>query len=1430
MEGKGKGEGWPHLRATCSFPIWRLLLLFLFILPLHAARPAVPKAPSNLAASAVSSSQINLTWTDNSLNESGFKIQRAPSSSGPWGQIATTSANITSYSNTGLNPATTYFYRVTAYNSRGDSSYSSTASATTAAQTISCSYSLSSSSASAASAGGSGTLTVTAGNTCTWTPTSNAGWLTCTPSSGTGGGTITWSATANTSTSPRSGTLNIAGQSFTVNQAGASSSCTYTISPPTASLPASGGTGSVAVTAGTGCAWTATTGGLGWITITSGASGSGNGTVSYSVAANSSASPRTGTLTIAGQTFTVSQAGADSTDVALADSVPFNDSLTAATRQAGWKYYYIDIPAGLGSMVVDLTMTADVDLYVRHNAQPTLSAYDCRPYIGGTSERCTFNSPAAGRWWIGVNNYATGTINFTVKVTCATATCAYSISPTSAPTTSAGGSGSVSVSCGTGCGWTASSASSWLTCTPTGGTGAGTVTWSATANTGTSSRTGTLSIAGQTFTVTQPAAADTTAPTAQITSPTAGTTVSGTVAVNVTATDNVGVTRVDWFVNGTVVGSSPTAPATFSWNTTTAPNGSNNLQARAYDAAGNSAVSPMVGVTVQNVVPDTTAPNVPSGLTASAVSSSQINLSWTAATDSGGSGLAGYKIYRSGTQIATTASTSYSNTGLSASTSYSYTVAAYDNAGNTSAQSVAASATTQAAPDTTAPSVPTGLAASAVSSSQINLSWTAATDSGGSGLAGYKIYRNGTQIATTASTSYSNTGLSASTSYSYTVAAYDNAGNTSAQSVAASATTQAAADTTAPSIPTGLTAYAGSCSHNVITWNVSTDTGGSGLKGYNLYRNGVFLKQVAAPALTTTDTGLAASTSYAYAVAAVDNAGNESAKSAAVNATTPACPDNPPTASLTTPTSGATLSGTATFAGSATDDIGVTKVEFWCDGSVLLGTATTAPYNAAVNTTTMANGTYSFTCKAYDTTGKSTISAPITATVNNVVQPTGAWAKRFGGADSDQGKAVTRDSSGNIVVVGTFRGTIDLGGGLLTSAGLSDMFITKYSASGAHLWSKRFGGASDEQAWSVALDANGNVFVGGSFSGTTDLGGGPMSGAGGTDMFVAKYSATGTYQWAKRFGGADSDAVKSLAVDTDGNVIVTGYFSGSPVNLGGNDLYGSGGFTVFLAKYSGGDGSHIWSKNFAGGGYGDRVVIDANGEILTVGRFRGYIDCSLGWVTFPLPPTTLIGIGDDDFYLAKFRADGTHVWSKAFGGANNDIANYLAVDSAKNIYVFGAFTGSINLGAGPMTTVAISDADVFLAKFSTSGACLWSKSIAGPYGSDTAGGIAVDANGNVTISGSFNQRLDFTAFGGPVLTSASLGGFDVFAAKFSSAGGFGWAKRFGGISGDYSSDLAVDGTGAAIITGCFLGTGDFEGQTLNSAGSLDILLLRLGPQ
>ncbi|MFC1431924.1 glycoside hydrolase family 6 protein [Streptacidiphilus sp. N1-3] len=187
---------------------------------------------------------------------------------------------------------------------------------------------------------------------------------------------------------------------------------------------------------------------------------------------------------------------------------------------------------------------------------------------------------------------------------------------------------------------------------------------------------------------------------------------------------------------------------------------------------------------------DTTAPSVPTGLRVTGTTSSSVSLSWSASTDN--VGVTGYAVYRGSTKVATvTSGTTYTDTGLTASTAYSYTVTAQDAAGNVSAASAAVTGTTAGSgggTDTTPPSVPAGLTVTGTTSSSVSLSWSASTDN--VGVTGYAVYRGSTKVATvTSGTTYTDTGLTASTAYSYTVTAQDAAGNVSAASAAVTGTT-----------------------------------------------------------------------------------------------------------------------------------------------------------------------------------------------------------------------------------------------------------------------------------------------------------------------------------------------------------------------------------------------------------------------------------------------------------------------------------------------------------------------------------------------------------------------------------------------------------------------------------------------------------------
>ena len=301
---------------------------------------------------------------------------------------------------------------------------------------------------------------------------------------------------------------------------------------------------------------------------------------------------------------------------------------------------------------------------------------------------------------------------------------------------------------------------------------------------------------------------------------------------------------------------------------------------------------------------DTAAPTAPANLNAGPVSASQVDLAWQASTDN--VGVTEYAVYRCtgngctpSTKVSTvTSGTTYNDTGLTAGTTYTFAVSARDTAGNESAKSTPDVATTLTLPtDTTAPSIPGNLIATSISASQINLSWQASTDN--VGVTGYTIYRcsgNGctptVAIGTvTTGTAFQNTSLTAATTYTYAVSAMDAAGNDSALSVPATATTQTApTDTTAPTVPAGLGATATSSSQINLSWQASTDN--VGVTGYSIYRcSGTGCSPTTKVGTVTSgtafsNTGLAANTAYTYALAASDAAGNESSKSSSATATT----------------------------------------------------------------------------------------------------------------------------------------------------------------------------------------------------------------------------------------------------------------------------------------------------------------------------------------------------------------------------------------------------------------------------------------------------------------------------------------------------------------------------------------------------------------
>lgn len=361
---------------------------------------------------------------------------------------------------------------------------------TVAAQTFSvsqagqpCSYALSPAGASVAAGATTGSVSVTALGGCTWTATSSTGWITITAgASGNGNGSVAYAVAANQTTSPRNGTLTIAGQAFTITQAGGA--CTYTASPASQSFGAAGGPGTVTVTAQSGCAWTGTTSAP-WITITSG-TGSGSGSFGYQVTANTAPTPRSGTIAVGGQVVTISQTEAS----CIYTLTPSSVSVGAAVSNGS---FAVAAAAGCGwtatSGAAWLTVTGS----------------------GSGSGNGTIGYSAAANTAAAVRTATITVAGQTFTVTQAGAPCAFSLSTTSLDVSAPATSGTVSVTAGAGCSWTAVSAASWIVVTSgASGSGTGNVSLSIAANPGGGSRTGTITIAGQMVTVTQQGVACTT--------------------------------------------------------------------------------------------------------------------------------------------------------------------------------------------------------------------------------------------------------------------------------------------------------------------------------------------------------------------------------------------------------------------------------------------------------------------------------------------------------------------------------------------------------------------------------------------------------------------------------------------------------------------------------------------------------------------------------------------------------------------------------------------------------------------------------------------------------------------------------------------------------------------------------------------------------
>jgi hypothetical protein len=221
-------------------------------------------------------------------------------------------------------------------------------------------------------------------------------------------------------------------------------------------------------------------------------------------------------------------------------------------------------------------------------------------------------------------------------------------------------------------------------------------------------------------------------------------------------------------------------------------------------------------------------------------------------------------------------------------------------------------------------------------------------------------------------------------------------------------------------------------------------------------------------------------------------------------------------------------------------------------------------------------------------------------------------------------------TTGEIWATGYFSNSVDFGGGALTSAGATDIFVVKYSSAGAYVRAWRWGNTSWDKGYGIAVDRSGNAVVTGMFLGNVDFGAGMLTNTGGGDIFLVKYSASGICQWSKSWGSsiAIDETGNAVSFDASGNVLLTGAIE-EPIDFGGGSLVGRGYYSPFIAKFaSDSAGTYSWAKryNSAGHGHGWAIAADSVGNVLAAGDFAGSIN---------LGGATLTATGPSDTFIVK---------------------------------------------------------------------------------------------------------------------------------------------------------------------------------------------------
>ncbi len=446
--------------------------------------------------------------------------------------------------------------------------------------------------------------------------------------------------------------------------------------------------------------------------------------------------------------------------------------------------------------------------------------------------------------------------------------------------------------------------------------------------------------------------------------------------------------------------------------------------------------------------------------------------------------------------------------------------------------------------------------------------------------------------------------------------------------------------------------------------------------------------------------------------------------------------------------------------------------------------------------------------------------------------PMWKWAKSYGSTQHDYGNSICTDSARNIIVTGTFDGSIDFETTTLTSAGSEDLFVAKYDANGNTIWVKSFGGTSLDNAESIICDAGGNLFLTGFFRSPTITFGSfiltnPNAEMAYDQYYLVKLDSEGNTLWAVTSEGDGNMDGNTVNVDNSGNVVVSGMFSGSNITFGEITLNNSGNTTpdIFVIRYNP-DGNVLWAKSAGGSSYDySRAVATSNdGSIYVTGTFES-APCSFGSLV-------LTNSGYNDLFVTKYDASGNEIWATSATGSGDDQGTGIVVDKDGNIIVAGSSSSETLTFDNEVLTGNDYD-KIFVSKYDNNGNTIWAKMFGGDD-NDEAYSVAT-TNGyldNIVVTGEFSSSiLNFSSI---ELKNSAIGYSDIYLLVLNNDdGSVHQALQGFGNDDDEASFVTVDKLNNIYLTGNYRSTTlTFANNTVvnsvNTGNSTDLFIAKAG--